>query len=220
MDSAQEWTGRTATALRKALRMTADRFADRLGVAPRTVLYWASHPETVPRGSIQEALDEVHNRAAPRTRVRYEELCSAHDPDEVGDGAQALRVAIAVVVRRGEVLLVRRRDEAAGISWQFPAGIIKPGERGEDVAVRETLAETAVHCSVRERIGSRLHPVTGVVCDYYWAEYLAGEAENCDTVENAGVTWAPRRDLTRFVPRENIYPPVLRMLEETYAAGA
>jgi 8-oxo-dGTP diphosphatase len=216
MDPAQEWTGCTATALRKAHRMTVDRFAAHLRVAPRTVANWASHPEMVPRAGVQAALDEVLNRSSASVRVRFDELCGNAGPTST---AQALRVAIAVVVRDVHVLLVRRRDEAAGISWQFPAGIIKPGERGEDVATRETLAETAVHCAVQGHIGSRVHPVTGVVCDYYRAEYLAGEAENCDNVENAGVAWAPRQNLARFVPRENIYPPVLEMLEEEYAGA-
>lgn len=218
MDPAQEWTGRTATALRKALRMTVEGFAARLQVAPRTVANWSANPDMVPRGSVQAALDDALHRAPANVRARFEDL-SEGDGAPTGSEAHALRVAIAVVTRGADVLLVRRRDEGAGISWQFPAGIIKPGERGEDVAVRETLAETAVHCSVQDRIGSRLHPVTGVVCNYYGAEYLAGEARNCDTVENAGVTWAPRRDLARFVPRENIYPPVLRMLEEEYAGA-
>lgn len=218
MDPAQEWTGRTATALRKALRLTHERFAARLAVAPRTVVNWAANPETVPRASIQDALDELLNRAAPGVRIRFEQLRETDEPPE--SPVQALRVAIAVVVHHGNVLLVRRRDEAAGISWQFPAGIIKPGERGGDVAERETLAETAVHCSAQDRIGSRLHPVTSVVCEYYWCDYLAGEAENRDAVENAGVTWAPHQDLTKFVPRENIYPPVLAMLEDIHAAGA
>lgn len=218
MDPAEEWTGRTATALRKAHRMTVDRFARHLKVAPRTVANWASHPEMVPRAAIQAALDEVLTQATASVRARFAELCG-EDSATPTNATQALRVALAVVIRDTDVLLVRRRDEAAGISWQFPAGIIKPGERGEDVAVRETLAETAIHCAVQDQIGSRIHPVTGVVCDYYRAEYLAGEARNCDNVENAGVVWAPRRDLARFVPRENIYPPVLRMLEEEYAGA-
>jgi 8-oxo-dGTP diphosphatase len=195
--------------------MTIDRFAAHLGVAPRTVANWASSPNMVPRITIQESLDELLNRAAPSLRERFMELRDGNR--EATASMQALRVALAVVVRGGDVLLVRRREESAGISWQFPAGIIKPGERGEDVAIRETYAETAVHCSVGGHIGSRLHPVTGVMCDYYRCEYLAGEAVNCDTVENAGVAWVPRRDVTRFVPRDKVFPPVLRMLEEKHA---
>jgi 8-oxo-dGTP diphosphatase len=57
----------------------------------------------------------------------------------------ALTVAIAVVVTETDVLMVCRRDaDSSGISWQFPAGIVKPGSSARTVAVRETLAETSV----------------------------------------------------------------------------
>lgn len=219
MGPAREWTGRDATALRKALRLTTDGFASRLGVAPRTVANWASNPGMVPRVGIQDVLDELLDQLPSGVRSRFAEVADGRRDADPGHG-QALRVAIAVVVDHARVLLVRRRDDGAGISWQFPAGIIKPGERGEDVAVRETLGETGVHCSVQELIGNRLHPVTEVHCDYYRCDYLAGEAENRDTVENAGVTWAPRGGLAKFVARDNIYPPVLRFLEATRDAAA
>lgn len=213
MDPAREWTGRDATALRRALRLTVDGFARQTGVAPRTIANWASRPDMVPRAGVQDVLDGLLERAPEATRGRFAELTGAASPDLPGH-AQALRVAIAVVLRGNQVLLVRRRSEAAGIAWQFPAGIIKPGERGEDVAVRETLGETGVHCSVGLLIGSRIHPATEVHCQYFGCEYLAGEAENRDTVENSGVVWAPRQDISRFVAREQIYPPVLSFLEE------
>ncbi|MBQ1164702.1 NUDIX domain-containing protein, partial [Streptomyces sp. A73] len=76
---------------------------------------------------------------------------------------QALRVAIAVVVRDSQVLLVCRRGDGA-LSWQFPAGMIKPGASSQVVTVQETHAETGVHSAVREHLGSRVHPVTGVSC--------------------------------------------------------
>jgi len=214
MGPTRSWTGRDATTLRKALRMTTDGFAARLQVAPRTVANWAANPEMVPRLGAQDELDRLLAAAPAEVQAHLDGAAFATG----GEAAQVLRVAIAILAHDGQVLLVRRRDDGAGISWQFPAGIIKPGERGEDVAVRETLAETGVHCSVKEHLGSRRHPVTGVQCDYYRCEYLAGDAHNRDSVENAGVTWAPQTQLTKFVSRETVYPPVLRMLEDTHAA--
>jgi transcriptional regulator with XRE-family HTH domain len=70
----EQWTGREATALRQALRLTTDRFAARLGVSPRTVAHWAAHPATVPRMQIQEVLEDAYNRATPRVAARYGEL--------------------------------------------------------------------------------------------------------------------------------------------------
>jgi 8-oxo-dGTP diphosphatase len=126
---------------------------------------------------------------------------------------QALRVAIAVVVNAGDVLIVcRRGDDANGISWQFPAGIVKPNARSTVVAVRETFAETAVHCVVLEEFGSRVHPVTGALCDYVLCEYLTGDARNVDVIENVGVAWVGKSELFRFIPEQQIYRPILDLL--------
>jgi 8-oxo-dGTP diphosphatase len=87
--------------------------------------------------------------------------------------------------------------------------------RPEAVAVRETLAETGVHIAVQEPLGQRLHPVTGVLCEYFQCSYLAGEASNMDQVENIEVMWVPLAEVTRFIPESRIYPPVLAALKES-----
>jgi ADP-ribose pyrophosphatase YjhB (NUDIX family) len=133
--------------------------------------------------------------------------------------AQPLRVAVAVVVRDERVLLVCRRErETEGISWQFPAGVIKPGMSAEIVAVQETLDETRVHCRSVRNLGSRLHPVTRVLCDYVLCDYVTGDAKNGDLVENVDVIWAAKTTLIRFIPRDQIYSRVLDVL--TYSEGA
>ena len=52
-------------------------------------------------------------------------------------------------------------------------------------------------------LGSRLHPINNVYCDYILCDYLTGEAENRDLAENVAVTWATVDSLTRFI-RPNI----------------
>ncbi|WP_323185240.1 NUDIX hydrolase [Streptomyces sp. NBC_01239] len=126
--------------------------------------------------------------------------------------AQALRVAIAVVMRDADVLLVCRQD-GMDIAWQFPAGIVKPGGSAQKVAVRETFNETGVHCSIRAHLGERLHPVTRALCDYFLADYVHGEAVNGDTSENVAVAWAPISDLARYIPPDRVFPPILEALE-------
>lgn len=126
---------------------------------------------------------------------------------------QPLQVAVALVVKNPEVLVVcRRGNEGTGISWQFPAGVIKPGISPEIVAVRETLAETGVHCHLTRNLGSRLHPMTNVYCHYFHCEYLNGNVENIDVVENVSVTWVDTVQLPRYIPRHYIYPPILDAL--------
>lgn len=202
------WTGSAACALQRALRMTNDGFASHLGVAVRTVASWHSSPDIVPRAEIQSALDTAYERSSPSVQRRFSLLVR---PTPAAVEAQALRVAIAVVVRDDEVLLVCRRG-SDNLTWQFPAGVVKPGASPAVVAVEETHAETGVRCSVREHLGSRVHPITGVVAEYVACDYLMGEATNRDQIENADVAWVPRGQLTRFIPEQSIYPPVLEVL--------
>ncbi|MFI6032981.1 NUDIX hydrolase [Streptomyces sp. NPDC051315] len=208
MDVIDTWTGRTACALQSALRMTNDGFADHLGVAVRTVAGWHSSPDIVPRTEIQSALDTAYERASASVQRRFSLLTR---PSPAAIEAQALRVAIAVVLRGDDVLLVCRRGDGE-LHWQFPAGMVKPGADPATVAVQETHGETGVHCRVREQLGERVHPVTGVVASYYLADHLAGDATNRDPLENVDVAWAPRSSLTRFIPEQSIYPPILEAL--------
>jgi 8-oxo-dGTP pyrophosphatase MutT (NUDIX family) len=129
-------------------------------------------------------------------------------------GAQPLRVAVAVVRKDAEVLMVSPRARGSeAVTWQFPAGIVKPGLAPETVAVRETLAETNVRCVVERNLGSRIHPATNVLCEYLLCTYVAGTASNVDVVENADVSWVSTTALTRLVPAERIYRPILDALE-------
>ncbi|GGL05219.1 NUDIX hydrolase [Mangrovihabitans endophyticus] len=211
-----QWTGRHATALQAALRMSQDEMAAQLGVAKRTIAAWAGGPDIVIRPELQRALDTAYERADEPAKLRFARHLKAEDDAEANaaGGAVALTVAIAVVVTDTEVLLVQRRDaDPSGIDWQFPAGVVKPGANPTTVATRETLAETGIHCTVRTELGSRVHPLSGVHASYFLCDYLAGQVENRDVVENLSALWAPRTDITRFIPRQRIYAPVLRALE-------
>jgi 8-oxo-dGTP diphosphatase len=209
VDVIDTWTGHTACALQAAMRLTNETFAEQLGIAVRTVATWHSQPDIIPRPEMQQALDTTLERAGEAVRRRFGLLTR---PSASSPGAQALRVAIATVLRNDQVLLVCRRGDA-GLTWQFPAGVVKPGADAAAVAVQETHAETGVHCAVREHLGSRVHPVTGVLAEYHLADYLAGEATNRDPLENLDVAWAPVATLSRFIPTDRIYPPILAALE-------
>ena len=155
---------------------------------------------------MQRALDTVLGRATVEVKARFGASAPSETLTPVG-----LHVAIAIVIRDGHVLLVQRRDGDL-LSWQFPAGVVKPEKSAARVAVQETKIETAVDAGVSREIGARVHPMTGVYCRYFLCDYLAGEAINQDIVENASVVWAPIQTLARFIPPANIYPPVLDAL--------
>lgn len=215
MDVVDQWTGKHACALQAALRMTHEEFAEALGVGRRTVADWHAKPDTPLRAHLQRRLDREYERAPESAQVRFAHNLGQADTETPQGQAVALTVAIAAVRKRDDVLMVcRRPDESSGLTWQFPAGVVKPGMSPEVVAVRETLAETGVHCSVREHLGGRLHPTNGVRCEYFLCDYLAGEVANLDADENDSAIWVPRDDLTRFIPARLIFPPILEALEK------
>ena len=209
------WNGERAARLQSALRMSNEEFAEHLGLAPRTVAGWHQNPATRQRPDVQRMLDAALQRAEDGARQRFAHAMRADEPERSDGGSQRLTVALSVVQRADSVLLVQRRDDGA-LRWQFPAGIVKPGASPADAAVRETYVETGVHCSVREQIGARVHPQTGVYCEYFHCDFLAGEAENRDVVENASVAWVAVADLGRFIPESTIYPPILEVLGGTH----
>jgi tetratricopeptide (TPR) repeat protein len=71
MDVVTLWTGARADALRRALRMTNEAFAERFPVAVRTVAYWRERPGSVPQPAIQEALDTLLAQAPELARAQF-----------------------------------------------------------------------------------------------------------------------------------------------------
>lgn len=209
METVGTWTGQTACLLQRAMRMTNEEFAERLGLSDRTITRWHSSPEMSHRPEVQQILDTAYEQAGEAVQRRFALMLR---PPEPRMEVQVLRVAIAVVLRGDEILLVCRRGDG-NLRWQFPAGMVKPGAVSTVVAVQETHGETGVHCTVMQHLGERIHPVTGVIAEYHLCEYLAGEAANRDPLENVDVTWIARAALTRFIPHDQIFPPILSALE-------
>jgi 8-oxo-dGTP diphosphatase len=224
VDVGDRWTGRTACLLQAALRMSNDAYARHLGIGLRTVASWRRLPDRTPNTEMQQILTSALEKAPAASRERFAAALqqeasrigvSAHggEPTIARDPVYMLNVAIAIVRDDERVLVVQRRGDGGELdSWQFPAGMVKPGLTAQTVAVRETLAETGVHCAPAMSLGSRIHPRTNVHCEYILCDYLGGEAENRDVGENVSVTWAQTARLALFIPVERIYPPVLSAL--------
>jgi tetratricopeptide (TPR) repeat protein len=72
MTAVGSWTGREASALRQALRLSVRAFAGYLGVAPRTVSKWAKLGEaTRPYPDQQALLDTALDRAGAAAQERF-----------------------------------------------------------------------------------------------------------------------------------------------------
>jgi 8-oxo-dGTP diphosphatase len=109
-------------------------------------------------------------------------------------------IAAAVIIRDGEVLMVRRRVKEGELSWQFPAGEVEPGESGDDAAVRETREETGLSVRASGQLGTRVHPDTGRTMLYVACEIGDGTGYVADEEELAEVAWCDRATLAGYVP--------------------
>ena len=86
-DLVATWTGWHANALRQALRMTNEEFAEHLDVAVRTVAYWRTRPEMVPRQGMQQILDVALQQAPELARAQFRRLLAEHDSIETRSAA-------------------------------------------------------------------------------------------------------------------------------------
>src|SRR3954465_2987492 len=68
------WTGRHANALRNALRLTNESFAQKLGTATRTVANWNADPDLVPVTEMQRALDTLLEKTREGAQLRFTSL--------------------------------------------------------------------------------------------------------------------------------------------------
>jgi ADP-ribose pyrophosphatase YjhB (NUDIX family) len=78
----------------------------------------------------------------------------------------------AVVLRDGQLLLVRRGHGPAAGEWSLPGGRVRLGEEVHEATVRETQEETGIDVVVErflgwvERIGSDPQPYHFVILDF------------------------------------------------------
>ncbi|NUU26377.1 MAG: hypothetical protein HOV68_33475 [Streptomycetaceae bacterium] len=82
MARVQQWTGREASALKAALRLSVRSFAARLGVSARSVSYWDRQGDRITlRPDTQAILDTALANASPDVHFRFEHLVSgSRDP--------------------------------------------------------------------------------------------------------------------------------------------
>jgi tetratricopeptide (TPR) repeat protein len=77
------WTGASATALRLAMRLTHEGFADKLGVSVRAVKKWRARPDIKVSPLYQQVLDTVLGRIDDSTRQRFAMLVAPPAPQNL-----------------------------------------------------------------------------------------------------------------------------------------
>jgi hypothetical protein len=94
------WTGSSADALRRALRMTLEQFAVQLGASTRTVAGWRQVPGRIPQPGIQDALDAALERSSDRVKAQFAALLGeGHEGVPVARGGQSTGASLVPAQR-------------------------------------------------------------------------------------------------------------------------
>ena len=115
------WTGRQADALRQALRMTNESFAEHLCVSVRTVANWRKQPEMKPQPAMQELLDVALERAPDRIKAQFSLLVG--EENRAADDQPAVQTEPFALSLNAMTSREWGRDDARALSQSFDAAL-------------------------------------------------------------------------------------------------
>lgn len=104
------------------------------------------------------------------------------------------RVGIGIVVdKKTRSVLLVKIEPGENLSWMFPSTKIFTYEDDRHAIFSEVAKETGVPVVVHQSIGSRIHPVTGKDCHYFFCTVVevSSVPANLDEQENIDVAWVP-----------------------------
>jgi 8-oxo-dGTP diphosphatase len=136
----------------------------------------------------------------------------------MNNSGQQPSVALAVIARDGQLLLVHRRADDGTPPWALPGGKTGPGESAGQAAVREALEETGLEVMACRVLGERVHPVTGKRITYVACGVIAGTARAAAPLEVDAVRWVPFSEVRIYVPG-GLYAAVHEYLDGLTSAG-
>lgn len=143
MNVVDVWNGRRAGALRRALRLTNEGFAEKLGAATRTVAKWAQNPDAELTPDLQLALDTMLENAGERAQSRFALLLGEDGPRQGGRTAETAVLDPVVEQRIRDDLHIN-----AAIDWLAKQSTLSPGEIRREVT---STLQTLDHDALRER---------------------------------------------------------------------
>lgn len=113
------------------------------------------------------------------------------------------QVAVAVVVKGKEVLLIRRVSKEPGLDWCFPGGTVEQGESVENAAIREVFEETNCQIKPIKFLGEKVHPLYPHINLVYWhCAYVSGEACVIEPTKHQEVVWKSTTEAANLIERD------------------
>ncbi|PRX45350.1 hypothetical protein B0I33_10911 [Prauserella shujinwangii] len=165
MEVVDVWTGQRASALQKALRLTNERFAERLGTAVRTVAKWHANPDAQPTPEMQEALDTVLFEASEQAQARFGLMVAAENAQPAGSTPE--------VTHDADLTAAERRLNAdpsigAALEWLDRQADWAPGTARQRVAAKlVSLNPSALHDRGQRRSRVNRDQLASALRDFY-----------------------------------------------------
>ncbi|MEV4728881.1 transcriptional regulator [Saccharopolyspora sp. NPDC049426] len=223
MDVVDIWTGGRANALQRALRLTNEAFADRLGTAVRTVAKWNGNPDTEPGSELQQALDTVLHQADDQVKARFSLLLARGRPGET-----ALTGTADAPAGRDTTEAERRMSTdpnvGAALDWvEQKAGWSSGTARKEVLARIAALEPNALRDRRSRRSRVDQHQLATALQDYYagapagWGTYAARIEQEQSAITSV-LTSADWLDLRCVLTPENDQLDLERKAPEYEAA--
>ncbi|MPY78534.1 MAG: transcriptional regulator [Actinophytocola sp.] len=159
MDLTTGWTGRTASALQSALRMSNESFAEHLGIGVRTVAAWHQKPDLRPKPEMQQLLDTALAQAPDAARERFARLVGEQNDADAEQSAEN---------SSAELRLAADPGIATALEWLDQHAQQEPGTARRDVASRiARLDVRALHDRSQRRARVDQRSVADALHGYY-----------------------------------------------------
>lgn len=128
-----------------------------------------------------------------------------------------MRNKVLAIIENNKKILVgsvidKAKKEFGGLQYVFPGGKVEENETLEEAVIREVYEETKLNVAVIEKIGSRIHPVTGMQLHYFFCKSEESEADHRDPLNEDidNLEWVELEELFNRMP--DIYPKAKKYL--------
>ncbi|MGA4721095.1 NUDIX hydrolase [Fictibacillus nanhaiensis] len=118
-------------------------------------------------------------------------------------------LAQGVVVREGEILLVKQKVKRGDIVWNFPGGGVETGETYEQACIREVKEETGYHVNIIKSLIEKEGKYT------YLCEVVSGFLAIEDDEDILDVRWVDLQDDTYF---DDVSRPTVDLIRKNLEA--
>ena len=122
------------------------------------------------------------------------------------------KVVLALIVKDGKLLLIRRKLPSFKVEWAFPGGVTERNESEEEAVVREAREEVGLDVKVVKKLLERKHPNTLVRIAYFHCIPLSDKKpEIGEKYEITEVEWVSAGEvLDRFT--SDVAPEIQRFI--------